>query len=447
MKPNELVELQREYYLGDNTLSYEFRMGNLVKLEESIKKNEKRLIEALKADLNKSEFESFLTEIGSVYTEISYAKKHLKKWMKPTKVKTPITLFLASSKIYHEPYGVTLIIAPWNYPVNLFLNPLIGAIAAGNTCILKPSELSSNTSSVLTEMINETFEERYIHSVEGDASVVEEILKNKFDLIFYTGGSRVGKIIMNHASDNLTPVVLELGGKSPCIVTKNADIKLTSKRILFGKLLNAGQTCVAPDYVYCDETIKNELIEELKNAAKELYLEDSDFPNIINQRHLERLKCLIDDSKICYQDEGNKLRLTILDNVTFEDKVMQEEIFGPILPIISYSDINSAYATLKHLEKPLALYIFSNNKKEQAMFLNLNFGGGLINDTIMHLVSPYLPFGGAGNSGMGSYHGKFTFDCFSREKSICNRSTKIDMKVRYTPYTEKKKKFIRNIYK
>ena len=395
-----------------------------------------------------------MCEIGLTLNHIRNAIKHLNKWMKPQRVKTEIFNFPGKSKIIKDPYGVTLIISPWNYPVLLALDPLIGAISGGNTSILKLSEYSPNTSRLLKDLINSNFDSSYIYAFDGDVEESNQILKLPFDFIFFTGSTNVGKIIMEKASHNLTPICLELGGKSPCIVTKDANLEKASRRIIFGKILNAGQTCIAPDYIYVDKEIKDKfiklLITEIKDKLGDNPCMNENYPKIINIKHLNRLLNLIDKQKLIYGGKtiNNKIEPTIIDNVNFDDLVMQEEIFGPIIPIISYDDINEVCSKLKTMPSPLALYLFTNNKKiMKEVTTYLRFGGGCINDTIMHLSSENLPFGGVGDSGMGKYHGRYTFDTFTHQKSIFNKSNKIDIKLRYHPYSIKKEKLIKRILK
>lgn len=444
---------QKEFFNTRTTYNYQFRRNMLIKLKKMITDNIDKINEALKLDLNKSEYESYMCEVGLVLHDLSYAIKHLKRWMRDEKVKTNISNFPSKSKIIHDPYGVCLIMSPWNYPVNLVVEPLIGCIAGGDTCIIKMSEYSLNTSKLLMNLINETFDESYIKAYMGTLQETNFILDLPFDFILFTGSEKVGKIVLEKASKNLTPVVLELGGKSPVIVTSDASIKLASKRIVFGKILNAGQTCVAPDYVYVEESIKDELISSIKSEIERMLgtnpLENEDYPKIISKKHLDRLVNLIDNSHVIYGGKVKDLMFepTLIDNVSFDDLIMKEEIFGPILPIISFDNIDSVIKNLNNMPKPLALYLFTNNKKVIDKVLKLSFGGGCINDTIMHLSSDTLPFGGVGSSGMGNYHGKYSFDTFTRSKSILIKSTKIDIKLKYHPYNQKKQKIVSKILK
>lgn len=444
---------QKDFFFSKMTYSYKTRKEMLKKLKQLIIDNKESLLEALKEDLNKSEYESYMCEVGLVLHDLSYAIKHLKRWMKKEKVKTNISNFPSKSFITHDPYGVCLIMSPWNYPINLVFEPLIGCIAGGNTCIIKMSEYSINTSKLLVKLINENFDEAYLKAYMGDVTETTMILDLPFDFIFFTGSKKVGQIVMEKASKHLTPVVLELGGKSPVIVTSDASLDSASKRIVFGKILNAGQTCVAPDYLYVSEDIKEKLIEKIKleieNTLGTHPLENSDYPKIINSKNLERIVKLIDNDKVIYGGKFNneKIEPTLIDQVSEDDLIMQEEIFGPILPIMTYRNIDEVISYIEKNDAPLALYLFTNNKEVINKFLQIRFGGGCINDTIMHLSSDTLPFGGVGGSGMGVYHGKFSFDTFTRKKGILQKSNKVDIKLRYYPYNEKKQKIINKILK
>ncbi|MFD2445554.1 aldehyde dehydrogenase [Bacillus sp. CGMCC 1.16607] len=435
-----LFQKQRDYFLLGETKSVSFRMEALNRLKSVIKSNENELMKALKQDLNKSEFEAYLTEIGIVLEEIRFTMKNLHKWAKPRRVKSSITLVGSKSYIYPEPYGVALILAPWNYPFQLMIAPLIGAIAAGNCAIIKPSELTPHTSALMAKIINESFPEEYISVVEGGVETSTALLKEKSDYIFFTGSVSVGKVIMEAASKHLTPVTLELGGKSPCIVHEDANLKLAAKRIAWGKFMNAGQTCVAPDYLYVHSRIKAEFLHLLKEAVKEIYSENpipkGDFTKIVSERHLNRLTAFLNNGSIYsggrYDVTKGMIEPTILDDISWSDEIMQDEIFGPILPVLEYDDMSSMTNMINKRPKPLALYIFSENKEVQAFILDhVSFGGGCINDTVFHLSSPYLPFGGVGESGIGAYHGKGSFDVFSHEKSILKQTTLFDLPFRY----------------
>ncbi|ABS40587.1 aldehyde dehydrogenase [Clostridium botulinum] len=441
-----ILEKQKSFFDKGYTKDINFRIEALKKLKHNIKINENNIFKALKIDLNKSEFETFITEIGIVYDEINGAIKNIKKWSKPKKVKTPITNFLASSYIYNEPYGVALIMSPWNYPFQLIMAPLVGAISAGNCVLLKPSELAIETEKIIVKIIKDTFSDEYIGVITGGIEESTALLKEKFDYIFYTGGINVGKIVMRAAAEHLTPITLELGGKSPCIVDKDANIDLAARRIAWGKFLNAGQTCVAPDYLVVHRNIKEKLISSIENYIVEFFgentFESEDYPRIINERHFKRLEGYLKEGKIVSggNTDINNLYIepTIIEGINFENRIMEEEIFGPIFPVIEFEDIDKVIDIVKNNPKPLALYYFSENKEKQEFIIkNISFGGGCINDTIMHLSTSTLPFGGVGNSGIGGYHGRASFDTFSHKKSILKKSNLIDIKIRYAPFKGK----------
>lgn len=452
----QLIEVQRKFFNTDKTKSVDFRMDALQKLRNSLIFNEREILDALKSDLNKSDFEGYMSEIGMVRDEAGYVMKHLPKWAKNIRVSTPLAQFCSKSFIVPEPYGVVLIMSPWNYPLQLCLEPLIGALAAGNCAIIKPSAYAPATSKIVADMISKIYPPEYVAVVEGGRKENSELLDQKFDYIFFTGSVAVGKQVMESASKNLTPVSLELGGKSPTIVDKTANIALAAKRIAFGKFLNAGQTCVAPDYILAHSSIKDQLIAELGKEIKAFFgndpLTDKDLPKIINEKHFDRILGLMKDEKPVIGGKSNRERKmiepTVLDNITFASPVMQEEIFGPVLPVISFNDINEVIALLKDKPKPLALYLFSDDKTIQDMVLRkLSFGGGCINDTIIHLATSKMGFGGVGNSGMGSYHGKFSFDTFTHYKSIVHKKNWIDMPMRYHPYSESNYALIKRFLK
>lgn len=443
-----ILEKQRSYFHTGATRDLNFRIKKLSILKDHIKKNEKQILEALWVDLHKSEFEAYATEVGIILDEINFAIKHLKSWAKTKKVRTPLTHFLSSSYIYSEPYGVSLIISPWNYPFQLLMAPLIGSIAAGNCAMLKPSENSPSTTKIIVKIIEESFSEEFVAVVEpyGGKESVQGLLREDFDYIFFTGSVPVGRIVMEAAAKHLTPVTLELGGKSPCIVHKDANIKLAAKRIAWGKFLNAGQTCVAPDYILVHESVKNQLLSDIIVYIKEFFgenpLTSRDFPRIINERQFDRLIGLLDKGKVItgggYNKSEKYIAPTIIDNITWKDPIMLDEIFGPILPVMEFEDLEEVIKIVNSKPKPLALYFFSNNKKHQKRIIDMvSFGGGCINDTIMHVASPYLPFGGVGASGMSAYHGKGSYDVFSHKKSMTKKSNLIDIKVRYAPYGDK----------
>ncbi len=445
---NTIITEQRHLFASGKTKDVAFRIEQLKLLKKVIIEQEFHIQTALKADLNKSEFESYISEIGLCLEEINYAIKHINSWAKPQKVNTPLTQFLASSQIYTEPLGIVLIIGAWNYPFQLMIAPLVGAIAAGNCAILKPSELAVNTSQVLSNIINKTFAPNFIHVIEGGKETTQQLLSQKFDHIFFTGSTEVGKIVMTEAAKQLTPVTLELGGKTPCIVDANTHIEYTARRIVWGKFLNAGQTCIAPDYLLVDKKVKKDLLANITSCIQNFYgnnpIESPDYGRIINEKHFNRLCKFLNIGEIIIGGETNLseryIAPTVIDQVNWEDAVMKEEIFGPILPVIEYNDLSEAIALVNSQPKPLALYFFSNNQQKQQQILQETSSGGVsINDTVMQSGVPDLPFGGVGASGIGSYHGKASFDTFSHKKSILNKSFLIDLKVRYAPYKEKLK--------
>lgn len=437
---SQLVEKQKIFFKKGQTKELSFRLEALKKLQKAIQKNEKKIIRALKADLNKSEFEAYSTEVGFVLSELRYIMKHLPSWIKPIKVKTPMTHIGTSSTIYSEPYGVALIISPWNYPFQLAIAPLIGAICAGNCAVIKPSELSPKTSEVVAEMIHDLFPEEYIAVVQGAVETSQALLKEPFDYIFFTGSVNVGKIVMEAAGKNLIPVTLELGGKSPCIVHEDANIPLAAKRIAWGKYTNSGQTCIAPDYLYVHRSIKDSFLNQLKEMIHELYgkepLKNPNFTRIVSERHFKRLQSFLNNGKCFTGGKSDEKRLviepTVLTDITWEDPVMEDEIFGPILPVMEYETLSEVVDTIQNKPKPLALYLFTQNKSIEKEVLNrVSFGGGCINDTIYHISTPHLPFGGVGHSGIGAYHGKSSFDTFSHKKSVLKQTTRFDIPLRY----------------
>ena len=444
----EITAPIRKYFKTGETRSVKFRIKQLKALKKALLQYDEKIIEALHDDLNKSSFEAVMTETGIVQEEINYYIKNLKKLARPKKVKVPLTLQPGKSLIYSEPYGVVLIISPWNYPVQLTLYPLIAAIAAGNCAVVKLSEFSENTSRVLAHLISETFPSEYVRAVRGDAVTGAALLLERYDYIFFTGNQNVGKIVMKSASANLTPVTLELGGKSPCIIDYTADIKDAAKKIVWGKSLNAGQTCVAPDYILCHSRVKKELISALIAECSMIYgahtSEHEDFPKIISKKHFERSLRLIDTSKIVYGGTVDipslKIDFTIMDNVTFNDRIMQEEIFAPILPVIEYTNIDDMIEELKEQDKPLALYLFTKDKNiEEKVISSISFGGGAVNDVLIHITNPNAPFGGVGASGMGAYHGKYSFETFSHQKHIYKKYSFFDNKLRFFPKKDKEK--------
>lgn len=446
-----LVQQQRNYFNTNQTKEVSFRKAALKKLRKCIMENETLIEEALYVDLHKSKSEAFMSEVGMVLAEITYQLRHIDAWTKPQKVRTPLAQFPSHSYRYSEPYGVVLVMSPWNYPFQLSLEPCIGAIAAGNCVILKPSAYAKETSKVIAKLMKQCFHEEYVAVVEGGRSENTALLEQRFDYIFFTGGVNVGRIVMEKASKHLTPISLELGGKSPCIVDKSANLKLAAKRIVFGKFLNAGQTCVAPDYVFVDKAVSGAFKECLQEALVQQFgkepLLNKDYPCIINHKHFLRLQNLMKDGKILIGGKSNAYRQiepTILGDINKDDNIMQEEIFGPILPILEYSVIEEAIRYISEQEAPLACYVFSNDKVMQDRLLReLHFGGGCINDTIIHLATSYMGFGGVGQSGMGSYHGYDSFTTFSHFKSIVHKANWLDLPFRYQPYTKKKDKIIR----
>ena len=447
-KYENILKRQRNYLSSIGIIDVTDRIENLKKLKNSIKKYENNIINALNIDLGKPEFEAYSNEVGFVYSTIDYFIKNLKSWTKVKKVKNDAAQIPGKSYIYKSHYGAVLIIGPYNYPFQLLIEPLIGAISGGNTVILKPSEYATKTEAIVEKIIKETFDEKYIAVVTGDYKVNSQLLDLEFDYIFFTGSVNVGKIVMEKASKHLTPVTLELGGKSPVIVDNTANLKVSAKRILWGKLTNAGQTCVAPDYILAHEDIYEELIKEFENVIIEFYGQDiirsKDFGRIINDRHMNRLNAILerDKNKITFGGEVDfekrYISPTIIRDVTLEDAVMNEEIFGPIIPVIKYKNMEDIKYYISHHKNPLALYVFSEDENFSEDIINkFSFGGGCVNDTISHVASAYLPFGGIGSSGMGNYHGKASFDTFTHTKSIVKKSTKIDLKLVFPPYKDK----------
>lgn len=453
MNRNEIsgiVSSQKNFFATGTTKDITFRKEMLLRLKYAIIDNTDLITEALKADLNKCETESYMTEIGMVLEEISTHLKNINRWAKVKKTRTPMVHFKSKSYILPVPYGVALIMSPWNYPINLSLSPLIGAISAGCTAIIKPSAYAPVSSSVIEEIIRKTFPQEYITVIQGGRAENTNLLNEKFDYIFFTGSKAVGKEVMKKASEHLTPITLELGGKSPCIVTSSANIKIAARRIAFGKLLNGGQTCVAPDYILIDKSVKNEFIREYASAVKSFFPEGhyGNMCHIINHKHYARVKKLLSMGTPVFgggfNDEYRMIEPTLMEKVDISSPLMTEEIFAPILPVLSYSDISTALEFINDRDKPLALYFFGNNKKEYRNITNnCLFGGGCVNDTIVHLANNKLPFGGVRESGMGAYHGKKSFDTFTHYTSILEKSFIPDLTFRYRPYTELKKKLIK----
>lgn len=449
---SKIIKSQSDYFNTNITKDIKFREAQLKKLRAILQENETKLDEAIYADFKKSAFDNYATEISILYAELNHSIRKLKFWSKKKYVGTNLANFPGNSYIINEPLGNTLVIGAWNYPYLLSLQPAIAAISAGNTVIIKPSELATNTSKLIANLINNNFDANFFHVIEGSVEETTALLKLKFDKIFYTGSSLVGKIVMKAASEHLTPVVLELGGKSPVIITNDASINMAAKRIVWGKFLNSGQTCIGPDYLMVHSSIKEKLIKEIKIQITKIHgnnpANSEAIARIINKRHFERLLHLIDPKKVIIGGKHNEEDLfiepTIMDHVSWNDAVMQEEIFGPILPILSYTDLDDAILQIKSQEKPLALYLFTNSKKvKDKVFNEISFGGGALNDTIMHFVNPNLPFGGVGNSGTGSYHGEYGFKAFSHQKSIIEKTNWFEPFVKYAPYTKLKLRLLK----
>lgn len=441
-----LLQKQRNYYNSGATIPVKFRIGQLKKLYSTVKRYENEIADALTADLGKGHYEGFMCEIGLVLSEISYLIRHTKGFAKKKTVYTPLAQFPSHSFKQPVPYGNTLIMSPWNYPFLLTVEPLADAIAAGNTAIVKPSAYSPATSGIIEKIISECFSPEYIAVVTGGRAENSALLEQKFDFVFFTGSQAVGKEVLRHTAEYLTPAVLELGGKSPCIVDASANIKLAAKRIVFGKYLNCGQTCVAPDYILCESSVKEEftaeVIEQIKRQYGESPLENKDYGRIINEKHFNRLCGLIDSKKVVFGGEVNpetcQIAPTVMDGVTYDDAVMGEEIFGPVMPIITFDNFEGIVREFKNKPKPLALYLFSSNKKHiKTVTTELSYGGGCINDVIIHLATSGMGFGGVGESGMGSYHGKDGFDAFSHYKSVVDKKVWLDLPMRYQPYKSK----------
>ena len=452
----DILQQQNHFFSSGKTIPAEFRLKQLESLKEAMIRHEADLAAALKADLGKSRMESYMCEIGLTLSELTWMQKHLRSLMRSKRVSTPTAQFAAKSFRSPSPYGTVLIMSPWNYPVLLTLDPLIDAIAAGNTAVVKPSAYAPCTFDVMKTMIEECFPAHYVAVVDGGRAENQTLLQQRFDMIFFTGGKTVGREVLRHAAEYLTPVTLELGGKSPCIVDSTAKIRLAAKRIVFGKYLNCGQTCVAPDYILCDKRIRDELITAIlaeieKQFGKEP-LKNPNYGKIINEKHFERILGLINGEKLVYggQSEPESLRIapTVLNNITWDDAVMGEEIFGPLLPILTFDTLDEALNTVESHPHPLALYFFSEDKAAQKKVLDTcRFGGGCINDTIIHLATSDMPFGGVGESGMGSYHGRVGFETFSHYRSIVDKKTWMDLPIRYQKYTGLKEKMMRMFLK
>ena len=451
MDIQSLVQVQRSHFQTGATLGLTARRTALKRLGEAIRAHEGDISAALLADLNKSPTEGYMCEVGLTLSELSFVEKRLARWMGDRPHLTPLAQFPARSFTVQEPYGVVLIMSPWNYPFLLTMEPLIGAIAAGNCCVVKPSAYSPATSAVIRDILSQCFPPEYVAVVEGGRAENQALLDQKFDYIFFTGGTAVGKEVMSKAAKHLTPVTLELGGKSPCIVDATARLELAAKRVVFGKLLNCGQTCVAPDYLLIDRRVKDRFLAHLRKQISLQYgdaLDNNGYVRMVNRKHFDRVLGLIDPSKVVLGGGSNpdalKIQPTVLDGVSPEDPVMGEEIFGPVLPVLTFDRVEEALEFVNARPRPLALYLFSQNKQTHELFLRRSsFGGGCINDTIIHLATSRMPFGGVGNSGMGGYHGGASFDTFSHRKSIVKKSAWIDLPVRYAPYSPVKDKLLR----
>lgn len=455
MIEQQIVDNQKRFFISGETRPYDFRMQKLSVLEKLLSENEALLCEAVYEDFGKPYFEAWSAEIATVLHEINFHKKNLKNWMKPEPVSNSLFTFPAKNRVQYQPYGTSLIIGAWNYPIHLLLHPLAGAISAGNTSVLKPSELSPLVADTIQNLVNQYFSPEYLTVIKGDADTAQNLLKQPFDKIFFTGSSRVGKIVMKAAAENLTPVTLELGGKSPAIVHSDADIETAAKRIWWGKCLNAGQTCVAPDYVMCHRELFDKFVTETKNTLKDFYADSPIFSEgytqIVNKNHYRRLLSLLENADIIHGGISNADKRMIeptLVHAKENDEIMKEEIFGPILPVLIYESLNDAIKYINSKPSPLALYLFTNNSEVEEKITNIiPFGGGCINDTISHLGNPNLPFGGVGNSGFGSYHGKNSFEAFSYKQSIVKKPAWPDPDFRYPPYTESKFKWIKRLLK
>ena len=449
---NAIVAVQRKYFQTGATLPVSFRIDALRRLYDAVSGSEKEIHDALRKDLGKSGFESYMCETGLVLEEISYMLKHVRRFAGEKRVRTPLAQFHSRSYKKPSPYGVTLIMSPWNYPFMLTLSPLVDALAAGNTAVVKPSAYSPNTSEVIRQILTKCFEPQYVSVVTGGRAENTCLLHEHFDYIFFTGSQSVGKEVMRSAADHLTPVTLELGGKSPCIVDQTANIKLAARRIVFGKYLNCGQTCVAPDYVYCHRSVRDRLIKEIVKQIRRQFgkkpLDNKNYGKIINEKHFDRILGLIDKEKVVYGGNSDRdaLRIepTVMDNVTFSDAVMQEEIFGPVMPVLTFDSLDEVIRNVNAMPHPLALYLFTSSKATaKKVTARCGFGGGCINDTIIHLATTEMGFGGFGESGMGSYHGKTGFDTFTHYKSIVDKKTWLDLPMRYQPYRKTHEKMVR----
>ncbi len=445
---DRLMAEQRAFFGTGQTRSYEFRVQQLKRLRAAIKEREDQVLEALRADMGRAAFEGYVAEVSFMYAEIDHTLKRLRSWMRPQRVPTPLLLQPSSSMIMSEPLGQVLIITPWNYPFQLAMAPLVGALAAGNVAVVKPSELAPHTARLITELIGATFPPELVATVEGGVEVSQALLARRWDHIFFTGSTAVGRIVAKAAAEHLTPVTLELGGKSPCIVDRTADLEVSARRIAWGKFFNAGQTCVAPDYLLVDAAVREELVRRIGRCVEQFFGADPqqspDFARIITERHFDRLVGLMGQGRATVGGKVDRAKRyiapTVITEVSLSDPIMQEEIFGPLLPVLEYHRLDEAIATVRRFEKPLALYLFTQDKAvEERVLAELSFGGGCINNTLVHLSNPHLPFGGVGHSGIGAYHGKLSFDTFSHRKAVVKSSVLVDPSIRYQPYGAKLK--------
>ena len=451
----EVVEKQKEFFKTGKPIDINYRKKALIKLRDAVDKYEEKILYALKLDLGKSEFEGYETELGIVKSELKNTIKNLEKWSKPKKVRASIMNPFSDNRIYNQPYGVCLILSPWNYPFQLALMPLIGSIAAGNTSILKLSEISSFTSGIVRGIIGEIFDEEYVAVFSGEAEEAINLIESDIDFIFYTGNPKIGASVAGSSGRRLIPCVLELGGKSPCIIDRKADLDNAAKKIVWGKFMNAGQTCVAPDYIIADRLVFLELRDKLVHYIKKFYgenpIESDDYPKIINKKNFDRILNLIEGKRLIfggkYDDDSLKIEPTILEVSSMDEKIMQEEIFGPIIPIIVYKNKSEIFEIIDKNKNPLALYLFTdNNSFEKEIIEKVSFGGGCVNDTIIHCTSEGLPFGGIGRSGIGNYHGKASFDAFSHKKSVVKSKKFADISMKYPPFNEKKLELIKKVF-
>ena len=440
------IQQQDEFFKTKETQSVAFRKKSLRHLKKAILDNEDKILDALYKDLRKPKFEAYTSEIAVVITELDYFIKNIEKLAKPKRVKSSLLNFPSTDYIYNDPYGRVLIMAPWNYPFQLVINPLVAAVATGNCVVCKPSEVTEHTSAILTTIIAEVFDRKHVSVIEGGLEVNKFLLTQKWDYIFFTGSTTVGKIVMKAAAEHLCPITLELGGKSPVIVNKDAKLQLAAKRIVWGKLFNAGQTCIAPDYIYVHENVKDtfveHLISEIKLALGDHIETSKDFARIVNKKHFDRIVALIENEHVIFGGAINSkeqyIEPTLITDVDWNSRIMKEEIFGPLLPILTFTNLDETIQSINEFDKPLAAYYFGEHKKEKEIFLkDLYFGGGCINDTLIHITSEALPFGGVGPSGIGSYHGAKSFECFSHQKGIVKRGTWLDIPARYAPYDSK----------